>query len=170
MAGLVADFMELFADLCICLYRISAKECLYLAVHNLYGLPVSGYEFFLLQVPGVLVRILFQLSQKIILSSHVIEVDIISSGKRLQLVDDSGEIAAMPPKERLDVYCTTSGRTVAVWDGKLWDTIEVEKRKPKEEVKEEKKKGGRPRWKPGPNHPWRKFTINPKKPQKQITS
>lgn len=86
------------------------------------------------------------------------------NGKRLQLVDDSGEIAAIPPKERLDVYCTASGRTVAAWGGKLWDTIEVEKGKPKEEAKEEKKKGGRPRWKPGPNHPWRKFTINPKKP------
>lgn len=85
-------------------------------------------------------------------------------GKRLQLVGEFGEIAAVPQKESIDVYVTMSGRTVAVWDGKLWDTVEVEKRKPKDDVGKSSKKGGRPCWKPGPNHPWRKFTIKPKKP------
>ncbi len=45
------------------------------------------------------------------------------------------------------------GRAVAVWDGKLWDTVEVEKRKPKDSSEKPRKKGGRPCWKPGPNHP-----------------
>ena len=77
-------------------------------------------------------------------------------GKRHQLVDEDGVVARIPPKTVIDIYVTRSGKRVAVFDGKLWALAEVEKR-----VGE--KKAGRPKWVPGPSHPWKKFVINPKK-------
>lgn len=80
-------------------------------------------------------------------------------GKRLQLVDGDGSIALVSPKEEIDVYVTLSGKTVAVHEGKIWDTVEVEKRAKGENGQ---KKNERPAWKPGPNHPWRKMAISRK--------
>ena len=59
----------------------------------------------------------------------------------------------------VDIYVTLSGKTVAVYDGKLCSLVEVEKRK----AEPEKKRRGRPKWVPGPNHPWRKFVISSRK-------
>lgn len=78
-------------------------------------------------------------------------------GKKLQLIDDWGDIALIPPKTTIDVYVSLSGKTVAIYDGKLWNVIEIEKRQV------ERKKKGRPSWKPGPNHPWRRMIISKKK-------
>ena len=80
-------------------------------------------------------------------------------GRRFQLVDDDGTIARIPPKTVIDIYVTRSGKRVAVFDGRLWSLVEAERR-----AKETKpKKTGRPSFVPGPNHPWRKFVVKPKK-------
>lgn len=80
--------------------------------------------------------------------------------KKIQLIDDNGEIAKVPPKLDVDIYVTLSGKMVAVYDNKLWSTIEIEKRN---EDKKPIKKVGRPIWKPGPNHPWRNSLFFKKK-------
>jgi hypothetical protein len=80
-------------------------------------------------------------------------------GKRHQLVDDEGVLAKIPPKTVISIYVTRSGKRVAVFDGKLWALAEVEKR----HQEPKPKPVGRPKFVPGPNHPWRKFVINPKK-------
>ena len=77
-------------------------------------------------------------------------------GKRCQLVDENGWAATIPAKTVIDIYVTRSGKEVAAYDGRLWYIAEVEKRT-------EQKKAGRPKWVPGPNHPWKKFVVNPKK-------
>ena len=79
-------------------------------------------------------------------------------GKRAQLADDNGLIAKIPPKTLIDIYVTRSGKRVAVYKGKLWELVEVEKRTAEEKAK----KPGRPRYIPGPDHPWRKFVIKKK--------
>ena len=80
-------------------------------------------------------------------------------GKRHQLVDEDGTVARIPPKTVVDIYVTRSGKRVAVFDGRLWDLVEIERR----QAEPKPKKAGRPPFVPGPNHPWRKFVINPKK-------
>ena len=80
-------------------------------------------------------------------------------GKRHQLVDEYGVVARIPPKTVIDIYVTRSGKRVAVFDGRLWGLVEIERR----HQEPKPKKTGRPSFVPGPNHPWRKFVINPKK-------
>jgi hypothetical protein len=80
-------------------------------------------------------------------------------GKRHQLVDEDGVVARIPPKTVIDIYVTRAGKRVAVFDGRLWDLVEIERR----QAEPKPKKAGRPPFVPGPNHPWRKFVINPKK-------
>ena len=80
-------------------------------------------------------------------------------GKRHQLVDEDGTVARIPPKTVVDIYATRSGKRVAVFDGRLWGLVEIERR----QAEPKPKKAGRPPFVPGPNHPWRKFVINPKK-------
>ena len=81
-------------------------------------------------------------------------------GKRLQLVDDWGGVALIPAKTVVDVYVTLSGKIVAVHGEKLWNTVQIEKR---QEARGTKRKVGRPAWKPGPNHPWKRMVISTKK-------
>ena len=80
-------------------------------------------------------------------------------GKRHQLVDDEGVLAKIPPKTVIDIYVTRSGKRVAVFDGRLWALAETEKRQrdPKP------KAAGRPKYIPGPNHPWRRYVSKAKK-------
>lgn len=80
-------------------------------------------------------------------------------GKRHQLIDEDGVVARIPPKTVVDIYVTRSGKRVAAFDGGLWALVEVERR----QAGPKPKKAGRPPFVPGPNHPWRKFVINPKK-------
>ena len=80
-------------------------------------------------------------------------------GKRHQLVDEDGIVARIPPKTVVDIYVTRSGKRVAVFDGKLWALAEVEKR----QSEPKPKKVGRPKYIPGPNHPWRRYVLNNKK-------
>lgn len=77
---------------------------------------------------------------------------------KMQFVDENGEIALIPPKTRIKFYQTRSKKLIGVFEGKMWNLVEVEKK-----IKTETIKKGRPIWKPGPNHPWKKFVINVKK-------
>ena len=86
-------------------------------------------------------------------------------GKRHQLVDDEGVLAKIPPKTVIDIYVTRSGKRVAAFDGRLWALVEVEKR----HQESKPKAAGRPKYIPGPNHPWRKYVLKAKKGEKQIT-
>ena len=80
-------------------------------------------------------------------------------GRRHQLVDEDGIVARIPPKTVIDIYVTRAGKRVAVFDGKLWALAEVEKR-----YQEPKPKPvGRPKFIPGPNHPWRRYVLKAKK-------
>ena len=77
-------------------------------------------------------------------------------GRRCQLVDENGWVARIPAKTVIDIYVTRSGKEVAVHDGRLWAIVGSGE-------KAAEKKVGRPKWVPGPNHPWKRFVINPKK-------
>ena len=80
-------------------------------------------------------------------------------GKRHQLVDEDGVVARIPPKTVIDIYVTRSGKRVAVFDGRLWALVEVEKRHQEPKAKQ----AGRPKFIPGPNHPWRRYVLKAKK-------
>ncbi len=77
-------------------------------------------------------------------------------GARYQLVDEDGAVARIPAKTVIDIYVTRLGKKVASYQGKMWFLSPAGE-------KREEKKPGRPKWVPGPNHPWKRFVINPKK-------
>ena len=71
-----------------------------------------------------------------------------------------GQAAAkIPPKTVVDIYITRSGKRVAAYDGRLWALVEVEKR----HQEPKPKPVGRPKFVPGPNHPWRRYVLKAKK-------
>lgn len=76
-------------------------------------------------------------------------------GNKLQLADSKGKTVKIFPKTVIKLYETRDGQVVAVHDGEFYNL------KTFEEV-EETKKVGRPKWKPGKDHPWRHFNMNPK--------
>ena len=80
-------------------------------------------------------------------------------GKRHQLIDEDGIVARIPPKTVVDIYVTRSGKRVAAFDGRLWSLIKIEKR----QQEDKPKPVGRPKYIPGPNHPWRKYVVKAKK-------
>ena len=65
----------------------------------------------------------------------------------------------IPPKTVVDIYVTRSGKRVAAFDGRLWALVEVEKR----QRESKPKAAGRPKYIPGPNHPWRRYVSKAKK-------
>jgi transposase len=79
-------------------------------------------------------------------------------GKRLQMCDENGETVRATPDRTIDVYVILSGRIVAVWDGEVHDVKDISLG-PKEA---KPKKPGRPKWRPGPDHPWRRFVTKQK--------
>jgi hypothetical protein len=80
-------------------------------------------------------------------------------GKRLRMCDGNGRTLKAIPGPEIDVCVTPSGQIMAVYDGTIAEvkdaTLEPKEAKPK--------KPGRPKWRPGPNHPWRRFVVNYKK-------
>ncbi|MDY6071247.1 MAG: ISNCY family transposase [Bacilli bacterium] len=80
-------------------------------------------------------------------------------GKRHQLIDEGGIVAKIPSKTIVDIYVTRSGKRVAVFDGRLWNLVDIEKR----QAEPKPKPVGRPKYIPGPNHPWRRYVLKAKK-------
>jgi transposase len=80
-------------------------------------------------------------------------------GKRHQLIDEDGIVAKIPLKTVVDIYVTRSGKRVAVFDSRLWDLVEIERR----QAEPKPKPVGRPKYVPGPNHPWRRYVLKAKK-------
>lgn len=76
---------------------------------------------------------------------------------RYQLVDDNGEIVKIPPKEIIDVYESFSNVILAKYQFKIFD-VNITEVPINEPIFT--KKPGRPKWKPGKNHPWRNYVIN----------
>lgn len=71
-----------------------------------------------------------------------------------------GQAAAKtPPKTVVGIYVTKSGKRVAAFDGRLWALVEVEKRHQEPKAKQAE----RPKFIPGPNHPWRRYVSKAKK-------
>ena len=80
--------------------------------------------------------------------------------KALSWILTPGQAAAkIPPKTVVDIYVTRSGKRVATFDGRLWALVEVEKR----HQEPKPKPVGRPKYIPGPNHPWRRCVLKAKK-------
>ena len=72
----------------------------------------------------------------------------------------TGQAAAkIPPKTVVGIYVTRSGKRVAAFDGRVWAPVEVEKRHQEPKAKQ----AGRPKYIPGPNHPWRRYVSKAKK-------
>lgn len=72
---------------------------------------------------------------------------------RYQLVDEDGVIVTLPPKTKIRVFQTYKQKIVAFVDENFYETVPapfIYKPIPKT------KKPGRPSWKPGPDHPWRR--------------
>lgn len=80
------------------------------------------------------------------------------NGRRLQMCDHDGKTVKGIPGAQIDVYITLSKQILVVYDGKLYEVKD-----PELHSDEMPKKIGRPKWRPGPNHPWKKFVINSKK-------
>lgn len=101
---------------------------------------------------------------------HHRKVDLGSSfkffGKILQLKDSNGKTIKIPPKEHLDVYLTFDKTVVAVYDGKFYETKDAEITEQQESEKlKEQTKTEKPKWKPAPYHPWRRFVVSSYKKQ-----
>lgn len=73
--------------------------------------------------------------------------------KKWQLSDDDGKTVKLFPRTKIDLYIARDGQILAFYDGKSYD-IKSQEKSAKETI--EAKKAGRPKWKPGPNHPWRR--------------
>ncbi len=77
-------------------------------------------------------------------------------GRRNQLVDEeTGEVKEVPPGSEVRVYVTRSGKRVAAFGGRIWGLAEAGRRK----AGPKPKKPGRPRYVPGPGHPWRRYVL-----------
>lgn len=77
----------------------------------------------------------------------------ITMNRKWQLADGEGKTVRLFPKSRIDLYIARDGQILAFHDGKSYD-IKSQDTLPEE--KAEGKKTGRPKWKPGPKHPWRR--------------
>ena len=77
-------------------------------------------------------------------------------GSRNQLVDEeTGEVKEVPPGTEVRVYVTRSGKRIAAFGGRIWGLVEAGRRK----MEPRPKKPGRPRYVPGPDHPWRRYVL-----------
>ena len=81
-------------------------------------------------------------------------------GKTLQLQDNNGKTVKLPPKKLLDVYLTFDKTIVVVYEGKFYETKDAEVTEFHLSEHENQPKTDKPKWKPAPYHPWRRFVIN----------
>ena len=77
-------------------------------------------------------------------------------GSKLQLVDSKGKVIMISKNTVIDVYKTFDNEIIAVHDGKFYETKPAEsvEKKPGKQVVQKQTK-----WKPSPNHPWRRFVT-----------
>lgn len=76
-------------------------------------------------------------------------------GRRIQLMDGEGATVPLENGQEADVYVTFTGTVVAFAGGKFYATKDAELTKEKAAPV---KRGRRP-WKPGPDHPWRRYLV-----------
>lgn len=80
-------------------------------------------------------------------------------GSKLQLVDTKGNVVRISQGTRIDIYETFDNCLVAVHDGKFYEIKDAElvvREKPIEPPSQMQK------WKPSPNHPWRRYVTSEK--------
>ena len=80
-------------------------------------------------------------------------------GSKLQLVDTKGKVLRISQGTTVDVYETFDNCLVAVHDGKFYEVRDAEivvQEKPITAPSE------KPKWKPSPNHPWRRNVTSTK--------
>lgn len=76
------------------------------------------------------------------------------------LVDDKHKVVIIPPKTKVNVFKTLSEKTVAVYNEKYYETKLATASK-KHKIKPiEFKVENKPKWKPSPDHPWRRYAIS----------
>lgn len=76
------------------------------------------------------------------------------------LVDGRHKVIVIPPKTKVNVFKTLSEKIVATYNGKYYETKLATSAK-KHKIKPiEFKVETKPKWKPAPNHPWRKFIVS----------
>ena len=84
-------------------------------------------------------------------------------GKRYQLVTDGLQKVGVTKGFPVDFYVSFSGTITAVYLGRLYsvlEAVEVTGKEADQAYREQaKRKGGMP-YKPGPNHPWKRFVSN----------
>ena len=79
---------------------------------------------------------------------------------RYCLVDEKHEALAIPPKTKVNVFRTLNNEIVSTYDGKYYET-KLATRTKKYKIKPiDFKVETKPKWKPAPNHPWRKYAIS----------
>ena len=81
-------------------------------------------------------------------------------GKTLQLQDNNGKTIKIPDKKHLDVYLAFDKTVVAVYEGRFYETKTAEISEQQVSEPNNKPKTEKLKWKPAPNHPWRKFVIS----------
>lgn len=75
------------------------------------------------------------------------------ANSRYQVIDENGEFGKFLPKTKIRVFKTFKNTLVVIHDEEFYEVIPERNRYiPKAKTK----KPGRPPWKPGPNHPWRR--------------
>jgi len=81
-------------------------------------------------------------------------------GKKLQLKDSNDKTVKINHKEHLDIYLTFDKTVVAVYDSKFYETKDAEVTEQVSETAKIKATTEKPKWKPAPYHPWRRFVIS----------
>ena len=84
-------------------------------------------------------------------------------GKRYQLINDHCQKVGVTKGVAVDFYVAMNGTITAVYLGRLYsvaDAVEINGWQADKAFKEQiERKGGMP-YKPGPNHPWKRFIVN----------
>ncbi|MDY6093844.1 MAG: hypothetical protein SPI58_02235, partial [Candidatus Enteromonas sp.] len=84
-------------------------------------------------------------------------------GKRYQLIDDHCRKVSVTKGVAVDFYVAMNGTMTAVYLGRLYSVAEAAEANGRHADKafegQTERKGGMP-YKPGPNHPWKKFIVN----------
>jgi transposase len=75
------------------------------------------------------------------------------AGSRYQVVDENDKIVKLLPKTKIKVFKTFKNTLVVIHEDRFYEVV-PERSKYIPETKA--KKPGRPLWKPGPEHPWRR--------------